>query len=211
MTDQGQLFNAGPVSITTRTTRISAVGTCREPGCGKTARRKQGARYCEEHARSIDHGPTNWNLALTEQATCDRCGSAYRKPKPYTKRYPSTKAWEQFCAECHRASPLNSKRLVHHNVPYELAHAWLMQGDQLRCEMCQRRLSRKSQIATPCIDHNHKCCSSDRSCGHCIRGILCVRCNTHLGAFESLLELHSLEAVAEYLKKGAVFKEPEGK
>lgn len=32
------------------------------------------------------------------------------------------------------------------------------------------------------VDHDHKCCSENaRSCGDCVRGILCRNCNTILG------------------------------
>lgn len=49
-----------------------------------------------------------------------------------------------------------------------------------------------------CIDHDHSCCSGTKSCGKCIRGILCHKCNTAVGL---------LGDTAEGLKKAIAYLE----
>lgn len=49
------------------------------------------------------------------------------------------------------------------------------------------------------IDHDHDCCSGKRSCGKCVRGILCVGHNIGMGNLGDNIE--GLLSAAEYLKK----------
>src|SRR5579864_527146 len=62
--------------------------------------------------------------------------------------------------------------------------------------ICGRSFNRDGgKQAAPHVDHNHKCCSGETSCGKCVRGILCFRCNCVLGFLEN--EPHLLP---KYLK-----------
>lgn len=48
------------------------------------------------------------------------------------------------------------------------------------------------------IDHDHSCCSGDKGCPKCIRGLLCHRCNTLLGSYESMISLGLMEVFDAY-------------
>lgn len=45
------------------------------------------------------------------------------------------------------------------------------------CAICERPPGEKRFA----IDHDHSCCSGRKTCGKCIRGLLCQRCNHALG------------------------------
>jgi hypothetical protein len=49
-----------------------------------------------------------------------------------------------------------------------------------------------------CVDHDHSCCSGSRSCGKCIRGLLCHSCNVTLGLMKDNPE--DLDRAADYLR-----------
>ncbi|BCP41481.1 hypothetical protein MINTMi27_15740 [Mycobacterium intracellulare] len=48
------------------------------------------------------------------------------------------------------------------------------------CALC--RMSPNDRVLV--IDHDHKCCDRQGSCGKCVRGLLCYRCNNGLGFVE---------------------------
>jgi hypothetical protein len=50
-----------------------------------------------------------------------------------------------------------------------------------------------------CVDHDHECCEGTKSCGFCVRALLCKKCNMLLGLCDESMEV--LRKVAKYLRK----------
>ncbi len=56
------------------------------------------------------------------------------------------------------------------------------------------------------VDHDHGCCQGQKTCGKCIRGLICSPCNVGLGAFRD--DPDRLVAAAAYvLSTRSVLKE----
>jgi hypothetical protein len=49
------------------------------------------------------------------------------------------------------------------------------------------------------VDHDTNCCSGRKSCGKCVRGLLCTACNTAIGGARHNVEI--LEKMILYLKR----------
>ena len=56
-----------------------------------------------------------------------------------------------------------------------------------------------SALGTAQIDHDHGCCPGRRSCGKCVRGLICASCNHMLG--KAADSPQTLEAGAAYLRR----------
>ena len=52
------------------------------------------------------------------------------------------------------------------------------------------------------IDHDHTCCPGRKSCGHCVRGLLCRQCNTGIGSLGDSVE--TLAAAIAYLERSQI-------
>lgn len=69
-------------------------------------------------------------------------------------------------------------RLIKYGINQSQFEAMLKSQNYL-CACCDEPLKRSH------IDHDHSCCRGKaKSCGRCIRGILCSRCNCGLGNFD---------------------------
>jgi len=70
-----------------------------------------------------------------------------------------------------------------------------------RCAICDEPTPVNAIKPHLVVDHDHSCCSgAGATCGICVRGLLCMRCNTGLGFFKDDPEL--LEAAIRYLATG---------
>lgn len=61
------------------------------------------------------------------------------------------------------------------------------------CAICKRPSEK-----TLHVDHNHSCCPGFRSCGSCIRGLLCYSCNSAMGLLAD--DANTLRAAIAYLE-----------
>lgn len=93
-----------------------------------------------------------------------------------------------------------AKKSRHYSLHYfykltepEYIHMLWQQNNQ--CAVCHQSSASKKLS----IDHDHKCCSGKRTCGKCIRGLLCSRCNAILGQVNDSVSI--LESMIQYLKQ----------
>lgn len=56
-----------------------------------------------------------------------------------------------------------------------------------------------SSTETLHVDHDHACCNYRGSCGECVRGVLCGKCNWVLGLVDDKIEI--LRGMVNYLQK----------
>jgi|SRR5665213_3065796 len=78
-----------------------------------------------------------------------------------------------------------ARKLKHYyNITSEDYNKMLLM-QEYRCALCMKHQD-ELKLALG-IDHNHDCCPGDKSCGKCIRGLLCNPCNVDLGRYEILI------------------------
>ena len=62
------------------------------------------------------------------------------------------------------------------------------------CAICRGHF-----VETPTVDHDHACCDGRKTCGKCVRGLLCRKCNAALGDFKD--NIQTLLNAVEYLRR----------
>lgn len=113
------------------------------------------------------------------------------------KRY--MKAWQ---AENRMPKPtewVSKGQLYRHNISLD-AFLDLLKRQRYSCAACKAKFQKTGdRYYRPYIDHDHSCCPSgdSRSCGRCIRGLLCHMCNLALGHVYN--SSHRLRQLANYM------------
>lgn len=154
---------------------------------------------------------------------CSKC----KKTKPITdfdKDGYASSGFRSRCRVCKNAERrayyvLNKDRLKHHwrtawaakspqqrrrirakrygITPERLAS--LLEAQQESCAICKEKFTEGN---VPCVDHDHSCCIKG-SCGKCVRGLLCNRCNKLLGLAQDDPNILQ-EAIRYLLTSGSV-------
>ncbi len=113
--------------------------------------------------------------------------------KPVSDFYPSNKGnrdgLSSYCVRCDRNMIMKNRYGITLDE-YENRLAY-QNGS---CAICLR----PPKAAALHVDHDHSCCPQrKRSCGKCIRGLLCEDCNRALGMFDD--DIQRLKRAMEYL------------
>lgn len=79
------------------------------------------------------------------------------------------------------------------------AERWkeLWERQQGLCYLCKEPLDADTKNVH--VDHDHNCCSGQRSCGKCVRGLACQLCNQGIGQFKD--DPDRMRKVADNLEK----------
>lgn len=93
------------------------------------------------------------------------------------------------CMECRRSRDVAKRYGITAARYVELLEA---QGHV--CAVCREMSASGCALA---VDHDHSCCPGARSCGNCIRGLLCTNCNMGVGYFKN--DIARLQAAITYL------------
>jgi hypothetical protein len=135
--------------------------------CGKWMPRKQSA--C---ARGAGHPPpcaTPEAMERQRQRDAARVLAYGKRVNPDVKR-----RWNQ------------AYKMLRYSLTQELFNQ-LLAAQEHACGMCRTSFDDDQPIF---IDHDHACCPAERtSCGTCVRGLLCLSCNTALGHIERKYDL----------------------
>lgn len=150
---------------------------------------------------------------MKEQVFCNLCG----------QKFTRTRATTTLCEFCRQGRARNRAREKNREVragtfqPPErsrsardqrLKNYYGMTEDEFleklleqgrRCAIC--RVREPGGRGDWHVDHDHSCCEGVKSCGRCVRGLLCARCNVGLGYFEDSTE--RMEVAIQYLKSAA--------
>ena len=126
------------------------------------------------------------------EKTCTQC-SETKNLSEYYKDSRSKKPWN-YCKACasdrrkqrYRDNPEREKSAMksyHLRKNFGISeeqYKYLLESQGGVCLICKSPDS-KMRGARFAVDHDHRCCPGQKTCGNCIRGLLCHPCNRLLG------------------------------
>jgi hypothetical protein len=154
--------------------------------CRACVRLYQRQRY----QRNKECGP----LEITTKV-CSRCHTT-KATEDFYHSPSSANGYSSYCRACAKQHAVEYQ--ASHPETRERKHArWmtrygltpttyqaLLNQQHGRCAICRCLPSPHKRLA---VDHDHACCPDQSSCGQCIRGLLCDRCNHGLGNFQDTI------------------------
>ena len=143
-------------------------------------------------------------------AYCKSCKSQVDKewisanPERIEKRKKRSKNWKDTNPERYKDLINNWKNNNQEKkwVLDKKSHLWTHY--RMTIEQFQKMFSDQNGMCLICdeqrkliVDHDHSCCPEKTTCGECVRGLICHRCNTLVGYLET--QKHILDRAKKYI------------
>lgn len=166
--------------------------------CGKEFVPKQvkpgQRRYCSGACKT---SAGYWRNNPREQRECPICGTDISHMRRDAKSC-SDKCGVELRRRDGRLKAISRKALLARYGLTQEAFDALLAEQGGRCAICGST-DPKTHHGRWHIDHDHSCCPNrdQRTCGECVRGLLCGQCNLGLGHFED--DPERLKAAIRYL------------
>jgi hypothetical protein len=135
--------------------------------------------YGHSHVPCTVCGIDHLNAMHRAYPVCDPCWDVF--PQPLVRALVKHHASPEFVRRC-ALDP----------------SCWACQEDVLIKIKVPRKGTYRYNFA---LDHDHSCCPGPFSCGQCLRGLLCQRCNTGLGFLQD--DLTIILGMAKYVESWA--------
>ena len=108
------------------------------------------------------------------------------------------------CKSCWKARPTEGRKNTYRKYrikkTYKLSlddYDEMLKKQDSKCAIC---LIEQSELAHSLyVDHNRSCCSGSESCGDCVRGLLCSKCNFGIGNFKD--NETTMKSAIRYIRK----------
>lgn len=99
-----------------------------------------------------------------------------------------------YCRRCER-----DKALIHNYGITVHQHEAMLAGQGGGCAICG---GQNKDGRAFFVDHDHACCPGQRTCGSCVRGLLCGDCNLGIGYFRD--DIARMKTAISYLIRGSI-------
>ena len=164
-------------------------------GCGRAVK---ASSLCDPHyQRKLKYGTPTGGREMLPEVECDgvtrRCRRC-RIVKPVIGFEAAKHATKHICIDCEASTKLFRK----YGITAEKYDKLLADQGGV-CAICKEPPGGDGRFRRLAIDHDHACCDTNRSCGKCVRGLLCRRCNFGLAGFRDRIEL--LHQAETYLRR----------
>jgi hypothetical protein len=134
---------------------------------------------------------------------CNRCGIE-KSVEDFYKSTRSKDGAQGYCKACDKIRRESPERM---EAKRRSAWLWSLKRFSLTEEGYQQILEQQNGVCAICekpdniklaVDHDHACCDGDYSCGNCIRGLLCKRCNMAISLLGD--DPHVMTRATSYLR-----------